>query len=1102
MRRLMTFLTGIVFATILTGQNLTENQFAGPFLSGYGHTISGEIIQYHSFHPYANKSLLTRNTTGEMSISWATDAVPEDFAGSEAYFLWIGGFSTGTSDADRYYDVKINGEYILTIVTHPGCDTSNWVIKGKKGFILSYQHVWIDHVRDAFGYFCLQAPATALTKGKPLQITVTGRKQDDGDWFMTFTHSLHETADCRPLPCILKNEGQAMQVIRVALDYPQREGNAVIRYGTGNQISTPLHLGINIVDVPVPLVTKDTSLRMAVSINNHEKVFQDVLLRPVRQKDIYLLHHSHNDIGYTDLQTNILQLQIRNIREAMRLIKQTKKFPEEARFKWNVEIMWAVEEFLKICSTEEREEFIQDVQEGSIGLQALYTNALTGICRPEELMRLTEYATSLSKKYNIPLASAMVSDIPGFSWNIVPALAQAGVRYFSSGPNNSDRIGHSTEAWGDRPFWWVSPSGEEKILFWMAGKGYSMFHYTTHISTNPEFSQKLFNYLDDLNNQCYPYNMVQIRYTVYSDNGPTDSTLSGFVRSWNERYASPRLIISTSEAMFREFEAKWGTVLPSASGDFTPYWEDGALSSAAELGLVRRSSERLTQAENLAAILEKKTAHDKFFEAWKNVHLFDEHTWGAYNSISEPENIGVIQQWAIKQGFALQADEQSHLIMDSILDDQDNTDLLEVINTLSWPRSDVVRWKIPSAKDSYIITELDGTPVPTQILSSGELAFLASDIPPLGSRKYRLNQQKTRTTSPKQVNPTELSNDYLSLKVSPDNGSIISLADKTCKLEFAGTAEAGGLNSWTYQQGLYPPESFFHSPCTIARAEDGPVLSTLRITSATEGNDSLTREVTLYKSLRRIDIKNTIDKKAVFTKEAFYFGFPVNLQKTVHRFDLGWGTVIPDIDQLPGSCRDFFSVQRWADISNLEVGLTVTVNEAPLIEAGKISNEQTHNSGPGGWLDKADNSPVIWSFVLNNYWHTNYKATQEGPIVLNYSLHPHGPFLQQEAERAGLEAGFPLVVRRSNAGKSLSPLFTLSSQEVFVSSFTLSEDKKAMMIRLRNISGRPVDFEILWGRFHPAAVYTSSLREEQGSRISPAMHLTKNGIITLRCEWQ
>ena len=73
------------------------------------------------------------------------------------------------------------------------------------------------------------------------------------------------------------------------------------------------------------------------------------------------------------------------------------------------------------------------------------------------------------------------------------------------------------------------------------------------------------------------------------------------------------MISSTSEA-FRAFEKRYGDKLPQVRGDWTPYWEDGAGSSAAETAMNRASSERLAQAETLWAMLNPsaypKTAFD------------------------------------------------------------------------------------------------------------------------------------------------------------------------------------------------------------------------------------------------------------------------------------------------------------------------------------------------------------------------------------------------------------------------------------------------------------------------------------------------------------
>jgi len=88
--------------------------------------------------------------------------------------------------------------------------------------------------------------------------------------------------------------------------------------------------------------------------------------------------------------------------------------------------------FLSSATEIDRKEFFIAVKNGSIELNALYAGVLTGICRPEEFYRLTDYARKLAVENDIKFSCAMASDIPGFTWNIVPALAHSGIRYFTS----------------------------------------------------------------------------------------------------------------------------------------------------------------------------------------------------------------------------------------------------------------------------------------------------------------------------------------------------------------------------------------------------------------------------------------------------------------------------------------------------------------------------------------------------------------------------------------------------------------------------------------------------------------------------------------------
>ena len=116
----------------------------------------------------------------------------------------------------------------------------------------------------------------------------------------------------------------------------------------------------------------------------------------------------------------------------------------------------------------------------------------------------------------------------------------------------------------------------------------------------------VFKYVEQLAEQGYPYDMTYLRYNIGSDNGPPDPELADAVRAWNERYVSPRLVISNVTDVFKKFEERYGDTLPVQRGDLTGHWEDGAASSARETALVRRAAEELNQTEALSAVLRLK----------------------------------------------------------------------------------------------------------------------------------------------------------------------------------------------------------------------------------------------------------------------------------------------------------------------------------------------------------------------------------------------------------------------------------------------------------------------------------------------------------------
>ena len=109
------------------------------------------------------------------------------------------------------------------------------------------------------------------------------------------------------------------------------------------------------------------------------------------------------------------------------------------------------------------------------------------------------------------------------------------------------------------------------------------------------------------------------------------------------------------------------------------------------------------------------------------------------------------------------------------------------------------------------------------------------------------------------------------------------------------------------------------------------------------------------------------------------------------RMDVPWGVVRPELDQIPGACKNWFTVQRYVDISNEDFGVTWLTPDAPLVEVGGITANLIGSlSNPRAWMDKIEPSTTVYSWAMNNHWHTNYRAEQEGPTVFRYVIWPHG----------------------------------------------------------------------------------------------------------------
>lgn len=875
-------------------------------------------------------------------------------------------------------------------------------------------------------------------------------------------------------PYLVRREGKLYQPVLASVTHAGDPVEAEVVADRGLAQGHRLVSGLQVIEGLVPAVQGPTQVGVRVEVGGEVLAEKNVALTPVRRWEVYLLHQTHLDIGYTHVQTEVEQMQWRFLEQAIELGEKTKDYPPEARFKWLPEGLWAVDSYLKNATPEKQQRFIDAVKKGYIGLDALYGNELTALCRPEELLELTGFARRLAKKHGLTIDSAMITDVSGYTWGIVPVLAQSGVKYFSIGPNFGHRIGYTLSEWGDKPFYWESPSGKERVLCWMAGMGYSWFHTGlnyTEITRKLEES-KIFDYLKRLEQKAFPYDIVQVRYNIGSDNGPPDPQLPDMVKAWNEKYAYPRMIIASPSQMFAEFERRYGEKVPAVRGDFTPYWEDGAASSARETALNRAAAERLVQAQALFAVLaaSKRPGYssgydegigkpaeypaEAFHAAWREVLLYNEHTWGSWNSISDPECDFTKQQWAIKQAFALEADRQSKALLaqavEHILHKDGPVEAVQVFNTCSWPRTDLVVLprEMATAGDQVRAGEKI---VPSQRLASGELAFVADHVMGFGAAHFGIGEGNALARGSAKVSGNTLSNGIITVSIDEKTGAIASLKCKGIDGELVD-ANGGGLNSYFYVEGRDPKDPKRNGAVTIRAVDKGPLVASLEVTSDAPGCNKLVRTYRLVDGLDYVEVTDVLDKKNVYAQEAVHLGFAFNVPGGVLRMDTPWAVVQPEVDQLPGACKNYFTVQRWVDISNDDYGVTWATVDAPLIEIGRITNDPR---SPVGWIRELEPSTTFYSYVMNNYWETNYKASQSGEHVFRYAIRPHGVHDSSSATRFGMERSCPLLAVPAPASGALGGMYyAVGPEGVIATVLKPSEDGEAVIVRLFNASGR------------------------------------------------
>jgi hypothetical protein len=821
-------------------------------------------------------------------------------------------------------------------------------------------------------------------------------------------------------------------------------------------------------------------------------------LFPPRKWTVHLFHHSHSDIGYTELQTRVARNHADYLDAVIRYCRETEGYPDGAVFKWNVEIAWSLEQLLRFYPEERMRELMELVKAGRVELGAWYLQ-LSDAFSHEGLVRSVYLARDWARRYGVPLVSAMNNDVTGFSWAAPQVLAKAGVKYFATGINET-----RSRAPLRRPnaFYWESPDGS-RILHWN-GEHYLFANYELRLHEGCEAAApKIRDYLARLEARGdYPYDLIAFNVGGrVTDNCPPGRHLSDIVKDWNERWAWPRLRLATMSEFFGALESRYGSGLPVYKLGWPDYWTDGVASTAFETGLNRTAHNDFASGEAWAALAASANPAyaypaGEIREGLNESMLYDEHTWGAWNSIDDPHSELARGQWTLKSAFAYGAREKSRHVKAGALAalaprlPASLARGLAVFNPLSWERTGPVRAVLPedlarSGERFKLIDLRSSAEVPSQIVDGNAVLFVAGGIPALGYAVYGL--VPAPDPPPGEAAPAVVIKDDAiesgrwKVRLDPYSGGVASLVDKAAGAELADTASGYALNQYVYENprggrkavdDMSVRPAFNRASPTSARLEPrlkGPVAWSLVARSTPRGCRSLEQEVIVYDGLDRVDIVDTLDKEEVFEPEAVYFAFPFAMPAPRLAFEIADGWMAPEADQLPGTTRDWHTVQSWVEAAGADRSVVWSPVEAPLVQFCDINT--------GKWLKTLDvRNAHVYSYAMNNYWMTNFKAAQDGRVSFRYSLTSRAGGRDPIAStRFGWETHHPLEAvwlapggGTVSAGTALSYL-GVDAPGVVLQALKKAEDGDGWVLRLREVAGRPSDARLSGALIEPGA---------------------------------